>query len=193
MQLRPAYPIRTERLALRPFLASDVEAVLDLESREDVVRYLNWPPMDRDAVEAFVKRRLGQGVIDADSPALLLVATVPPDDKLVGELMLRVTSAEHRQGEIGWTLHPEAQGRGYATEGAREMLRLGFDELGLHRIVAEADPRNASSIRLMQRLGMRLEAEHREVEFIKGEWIGSIVFALLEDEWRAQQSGPPRP
>ena len=101
-----------------------------------------------------------------------------------GELMLRLTDAENRQGEIGWSLHPDAQGQGFATEAAREMLRLGFEDLGLHRIDAESDARNAASLRLMERLGMRREAHFVEDEFLKGEWTSSIVCAILESEWR---------
>jgi RimJ/RimL family protein N-acetyltransferase len=186
MPLHPAYPIRTARLVLRPFTADDLEAVLDLESRPDVVRYLNWEPMDREAAEALVQRRLGLTAIEGDGTAIVLAATVPLDGRLIGEFMLLLASEASRQGEIGWTLHPDAQGRGYGTEGAREMLRLGFDELGLHRIVAEADSRNDASIRLMQRLGMRLEAQHRDAELLKGEWVSSIVYAMLESEWRDQ-------
>jgi RimJ/RimL family protein N-acetyltransferase len=189
IRLSPEFPIRTERLVLRPYTRDDLEAVLDLESRPEVVRYLMWPPMDRAAAEAFIERRLGQTAIDGDDTAILLVATVPPDDRLVGEFMLRLKSSAHRQGEIGWTLHPDAQGRGYATEAARELLRLGFDELGLHRIAANADPRNAASLRLMERLGMRREADLRDVEHLKGEWVGETVYAILEDEWREAVAG----
>ena len=67
---------------------------------------------------------------------------------------------------------------------AGELFRLGFDELGLHRIVAETDARNDASIRLMERLGMRREAHLVENEFLKGEWTDSIVYAILETEWR---------
>lgn len=111
-------------------------------------------------------------------------------DRFVGEVILRLTSEESRQGEIGWSLHPDAQGQGYATEAARELLRLGFVEMGLHRIIAECDPRNEASIRIMERLGMRREAHHLESMWLKGEWVGSIVYALLEDEWRR---GPEPP
>jgi RimJ/RimL family protein N-acetyltransferase len=192
MELRPTYPIRAERLALRPFVESDLEAVLDLESREDVVRYLMWPPMDREAAAAFVTKRLGQTAIDGEGTGILLAATIPPDDRFIGEFMLRLTSEANRQGEIGWTIHPDVAGRGYATEGAREMLRLGFEDLGLHRIVADADPRNGASLRIMQKLGMRLEAEHRDTLLVKGEWVGATIYAMLEDEWRSQAMGSSR-
>ena len=190
LELRPTYPLRTERLVLRPFRESDLEAVLDLESREDVVRYLRWQPMDRDAALALVTRRLRQMEISSEISGILLAATIPPDDHLVGEFMLQVTDAANRQGEIGWTLHPDVQGRGLALEGATEMLRLGFDELGLHRIFADADPRNTASLRLMERLGMRREADLVDTEFLKGEWVGATIYAMLEDEWRRRRDEP---
>lgn len=185
LPLRPAYPIRTERLLLRPFVASDVDAVHDIESRPEVVRYLMWDVMDRDAAQALLDRRLQQASIEAEGQALLVAITVPPSDRLIGEVMLRLSSAAHRQGEIGWSLHPDAQGRGYATEAAREVLRIAFDDLGLHRVVADADPRNAGSVRIMERLGMRHEALFRENYFLKGEWVDETHYSILEDEWRA--------
>jgi len=185
---RPEYPIRSERLLLRPFAESDLESVLDLNSRPDVVRYVPWGVVDRDGAAALMQRRLAATAIDDAMNRLALAATIPPDDRVVGEFILRRTSAEHRQGEIGWLLHPEIQGQGYATEGANEMLRLGFGELGLHRIVAQADARNVASHRVMQRLGMRHEAELRDDEWFKGEWSTSTVYAILEDEWRARRT-----
>jgi len=186
MQLRPAYPIRLERIVLRPWVASDLEALHDLESRDEVTRYLMWESMDRESAARFLERRLGQTAIDGDDTAIVLALTVPPSDRAVGELMLRLSSVESRQGQIGWTLHPDVQGHGYATEAARELLRMGFEDLGLHRVTADADPRNTASLRIMERLGMRREAEFRENLFVKGEWVGETHYAILEDEWRAR-------
>jgi RimJ/RimL family protein N-acetyltransferase len=187
VQLRPAYPIRLERVVLRPFVESDFDAVLDMQSRPELVRYLMWDVMDAEAVKTFLERRLRQSAIDGDDSALVLAATIPPSDRVIGEFMLRLSSERHRQGEIGWSLHPDAQGRGYATEAAREMLRLAFEDLGLHRVVADADPRNTGSLRIMERLGMRHEADYVDAFFLKGEWVGETHYAILEDEWRALQ------
>ena len=183
MEFRPDYPIRTERLALRPFAETDVDAMLDLESREDVVRHLPWGVMDRAAAEAQVARRLTQTAITGDHTAIVLAATIPPDDRMIGEFMLQLRSERDRSGEIGWTLHPDVQGRGYGLEAARETLRLGFEDLGLHRIMAAADPRNEASTRLMERLGMQREGILRHV-FFKDEWLDDVIYSILEDEWR---------
>ena len=154
--------------------------------REDVCRYLPWTPMDLDQARAKLEGRVLQTHIETDGDPLVLVAEEIDTGRPVGEFMLRLKSLESRQGEIGWSLHPDAQGRGLATEGAREMLRLGFDELGLHRIVAGCDSRNTASLRVMERLGMRREAEFIDSEYFKGEWASEIVCAMLESEWRAQ-------
>jgi RimJ/RimL family protein N-acetyltransferase len=183
--LEPSYPFRTERMTLRPYEMGDLAALHDLFGREDVSRYLIWDPMDIDQARAKLEQRVRQTHIEADGDALLLAAVDGGTGRMIGEFMLRLTSAQSRQGEIGWSIHPDVQGRGLATDGAREMLRLGFNALGLHRIVAACDPRNVASIRVMERLGMRREAQFVENEFLKGEWIGEIVCAMLEAEWRA--------
>jgi RimJ/RimL family protein N-acetyltransferase len=183
--LEPSYPLKTTRLTLRPFEIGDLAALHDLFGREDVSRYLMWEPMDIDQARALLERRVGQTRITSELEAILLAAVDTETGRMVGEFMLRLKSAPSHQGEIGWSIHPDVQGRGLATEGAREMLRLGFDDMGLHRIVAGCDPRNVASLRVMEHLGMRREAQFVESEFLKDEWIGEIICAMLESEWRA--------
>lgn len=188
----PDLPIATERLLLRPYELGDLDALHDMFGREDVCRYLPWPPMDLDQARAKIAQRVRQTRIDADGEGIVLAALEAATGRYVGEFMLRLTNAESRQGEVGWSLHPDAHGRGFATEGAREMLRVGFEELGLHRITAGADPRNTASLRVMDRLGMRREAHFVESWFLKGEWVGELVCALLESEWRESITGAQR-
>src|SRR5439155_6832123 len=135
----------TGRLRIRPYRADDLDSVMSIFGRADVSRYLNWEPMDREAATALLERRLKQTRIEHEGEGLGLVVAERETDRFVGEVVLRLMSEASRQGEIGWSIHPDAQARGYATEAAREMLRLGFEELGLHRIVAECDPRNEAS------------------------------------------------
>ncbi len=72
------------------------------------------------------------------------------------------------------------------------MLRLGFDDLGLHRIIGRCDARNTASARLMERLGMRREAHFRENEWFKGEWGDELIYAMLDREWSERQRNAPR-
>jgi RimJ/RimL family protein N-acetyltransferase len=119
-----------------------------------------------------------------EGDGLVLAAIVRETGTLIGDFTLKFLSAEHRQGEIGFVLHPDHHGRGYATEAAPLILRFGFEQRGLHRIIGRCDGRNTASARLMERLGMRREAHLVENEFIKGEWADELIYAMLAREWR---------
>ena len=82
--------------------------------------------------------------------------------------------------------HPEHHGRGYATEATAELLRLGFEELGLHRMYGRLDARNSASARVLEKLGMRHEAQLVENEWVKGEWTDEAIYAMLDREWEAR-------
>ena len=106
----------------------------------------------------------------------------------VGDVSLFLTSAEHRQGELGFIFHPAHQGRGYATEAAGALLReLAFGTFGLHRVTGRAEARNAASIRVMEKLGMRREAHLVENELVKGEWQSELVYAVRQSQSRRRK------
>jgi RimJ/RimL family protein N-acetyltransferase len=181
--LRPDYPIVTERLLLRPLDAkTDVDAVHRYASRADVCRYIPFEPRSREDVAAWLSKR--SAAIESEGQALGLAVVLRASDELVGDIMLFYRSAEHRGGEIGYVFNPEHHGRGYATEACRALLALAFDGLGLHRIVARVDARNAPSIAVLRRLGMRPEAHLVQNEWFKGEWTDELDFAMLAAEWR---------
>lgn len=181
--LTPQFPLRTERLLLRPYTMGDLEFFADLQSRPDVTRYLYLDVMDRQAAREALSRKVTRTGLARAGDALTLLM-IDGDGRPVGDVMLMWVSEEHRSGEIGYTVHPGHAGNGYATEGSRLMLRLGFEELGLHRVVGRLDARNAASARVLERLGMRREAHFRQNEWVKGEWTDEAVYALLDEEWR---------
>ena len=187
--LRPTYPLVTERLLLRPYSTDDLDALHDLERRAETARYLYNEPLTREAAQALLDRRRQMVAIDEAGDDLALVVVLEATGRLIGHVMLRRSSLEHRQGEVGYVLHPDHQGRGYATEATALLLRLGFEELGLHRIVGRLDARNAASAAVLERLGMRQEAHLRENELVKGEWVDELVYAILAEEWRDRQTG----
>ena len=182
--LRPSYPIATDRLLLRPYQAEDLEALHDLERRAETARYLYNDPLSREETKALLDRRMTLVAIDDDGDEIVLAVELRTKGTVIGHVNLEWTSREHRQGEIGYVMHPDHQGHGYATEAAGVMLRLGFEELGLHRIVGRLDARNAASAAVLERLGMRREAHLRENEHVKGEWVDELVYAILAEEWR---------
>ncbi|MFY1695885.1 GNAT family N-acetyltransferase [Solwaraspora sp. WMMA2101] len=187
--LHPDYPVRTERLLLRPLTAADVDDLLSYRSRPEVCRYVPFAPMTRDDVVARLATMWANTGLTDDGQALTLGIEVAATGRLIGDVVLFWHSRAQRGGEIGYVVHPDASGQGYATEAARALLGLGFDQLGLHRIVARIDERNTPSARLARRLGMRQEARLVRNDFFKGEWSTELDFAMLADEWPAYRDG----
>ncbi len=181
----PDFPIETERLLLRRYEPGDFDALLAIQSRADVNRWLYSEPRGAEEVRAILERKLGETAL-RDEGDTLAVACVRTDTReLIGGCMLHWTSREHRVGEIGFIFHPDHHGHGYATEAARPLLEFGFATVGLHRIVGRLEARNLASARVLEKLGMRREALLIENEFVKGEWQSELDYAILAREWRA--------
>ena len=186
--LRPTYPIRGDRLLLRPLTSRDTDALLAYRGREDVCRYVPFEPMTREGITERLTGQWARTELTGEGQSLTLGAEVSQTGELAGDIILFWHSEEHAGGEIGYVFNPSLGGRGYATEAVTMMLRLGFEELGMHRIIARIDERNDPSVRLARRVGMRQEARLVENEFFKGEWSTELDFAILAAEWHAAYS-----
>ncbi|WP_026422503.1 GNAT family N-acetyltransferase [Actinokineospora inagensis] len=187
----PTFPITTRRLVLRLFTADDLDALWRIQSREDVTRYLYWGPRTRQEVEEALADRLSWTAVDLEHHRLVLAVTLAATGELLGDVGLHLVSQEHRTVELGYIFHPDHAGRGYATESAREMLRVAFEDLGMHRVIARLDGANTASAGVAERLGMRREAHFVRNEYVRGRWTDELVYALLADEWRSAQVAEP--
>jgi RimJ/RimL family protein N-acetyltransferase len=181
--VQPAYPIETERLLLRPFTAGDFDALYAYQSRDDVTRYLYWGARTQDEVRKALEFKIAGLAIRSQGDAIVLAAMLKETGELIGDLDLCLVSDEHRQGEIGYVLHPDHQGHGYATEAGRVLLKIAFEDLKLHRVEGRVEVRNVGSARVLEKLGMRREAHLVENEFVRGEWQSELVYAMLDREW----------
>jgi RimJ/RimL family protein N-acetyltransferase len=179
------FPIELDAITLRPFEPADFEEFYAYTHLPEVARYVPWPPNDRERGAIRLGRLIGARTLEEAGDSLMLAICERDTGSLVGECMLAWAPGPHLQGEVGYALHPRVQGRGYARAAAQRMLRIGFDDVGLHRIVGRCDPRNEPSIRLLQRLGMRQEGVLRHAEFLKDEWFDDVIFAMLAEEWEA--------
>ncbi len=177
-------PIETERLTLRSFVETDLDALHDLHSRDDVARYMYWQPWSRGRAVEAMGQRLQSTTLTSEGDSIRVAVVLRDTGALIGDIHLEWLSAEHQRGEIGFSFHPDVQGRGYAREAATELLRLGFETFGLRRIIGRCDAANEASARLMERLGMRREAHLIDNEFVKGVWASEADFAMLVDEWK---------
>lgn len=180
----PEYPIRTERLLLRPITQDDAAAMHVYKSDPEAVRYVPYGPLELADIEKRIATTWSNTAFAQEGDAVSLAVEERGTGALVGDVVLFWRSETDRAGEVGYIFDPRAGGRGYATESVAALLALGFDGLGLHRIVARIDERNTASARVVERLGFRREARLVESEWFKDEWTTLLVYALLEDEWR---------
>lgn len=190
---RLTWPVRTERLLIRPLARDDIPAMFAIRRQADVARWMTGAPDDyAEFAQAFSEPAR------TDCTLVMLRHGVP-----IGDLYLAVSDAwsqrevaegaKRTQAEIGWCVGPAYAGQGYASEGAAELLRLCFDGLGLRRVTAGAFAANTASIRVMEKIGMtiegrgRLDSLHRDLG-----WVDGVSAAVLADEWRSSVSAAPR-
>jgi RimJ/RimL family protein N-acetyltransferase len=177
-------PIETERLTIRALLPGDGDDIHAIYADPEVSRYLYTEPMDLEASRRYVAER-GDPVVAKDGDGVNLAGQLRETGRVVATLFVHLASTTHSQGEVGYVVSPVYAGRGLATEGAREMLAIGFDRWNLHRMIGRLDARNVASAAVLRKLGMREEALFRENEWVKGEWTDERVFAILAEEWKS--------
>ena len=158
----PVLPVRTARLVLRQFDADDLEPLLAFHSDPEAVRYVPYPPRDRDAVTSVLERKTTSTAFRQEGDLIELAVALAENATLVGDVLLVLRSVEHETLEVGYIFSPAHGGQGYATEAARALLAG---------------------------LGVRLEAHLVENEWCKGELTSEAGYAVLSREWGTQSEG----
>lgn len=177
------WPLRTERLLIRPCHEGDAEALFALRARPEIATWAHSVPTD---LEAWRERFRDPSI----APHVLAVEL---DGQVIGELMAHVRdgdaqkevrdAASGTEAELGWLIAPEHQGRGLGTEAGQALLDICFGPLGLRRVVASTFEANQASRRVAEKLGMRLETRSlRDTLHRDHGWIDRRVYALLADE-----------
>lgn len=183
LQSLPGFPtLEGQRVRLRGPRDEDTDAVFALFSDFEVMRYWSRSAMTEaseaaglivDIDERFEQREMINWVIAGRR-----------DDDVIGSCTLFQFSPRHRRAELGYALRSDHWGRGLAQEAVALALDWGFRTLGLHRIEADIDPRNAGSRKLLDTLGFRSEGVLRERFFVEGQATDSELFGLLAEDWR---------
>lgn len=175
--------LRAARLLLRPFAASDVEAIYALQSNARVLRYWDSPPWkERDRAHAFIEacRKMEED----GSGARFAIETLE-GHAFVGWCSMFRWNPVYRSLGIGYCFDEPTWGKGYATESVRAMLHWAFGALDLNRVEAELDTRNAASARVLEKLGFEREGLRREDCVVDGEVSDSWIYGLLRRAWKA--------
>lgn len=125
----------------------------------------------------------------AESPRIRyqFAVTFPARSVLIGYCRLTITNTTLKSAEIGYFFARPFWGQGYATEAATALLSLGFDDLGLHRIAGECIGSNIGSARVLEKIGMQLEARLHEHCRVHGVWDDTLIYAILDHEWRQRE------
>jgi RimJ/RimL family protein N-acetyltransferase len=105
-------------------------------------------------------------------------------DRVIGTCRLGIKDPENREAYVGYTFRKDVWGKGYATEVTQELLSFDFSKLGLHRITASSSPLNAASHRVLEKAGLQKEGLLRKNKIQHGQWRDSVIFAILEEEFR---------
>lgn len=178
--------IETERLVLRRFTVADAGTLARYRSLPEVARYQTWEtPFSVARAVAFVEWLDGHHPDEPGEWYQLAIARRENPDVVIGDCAFQPHPEEPRIVDVGFTLDPAVQGRGYATEAVGALLGYLFEERGKHKICADCDTRNAPSWRLLERLGFRREGELRQSYPDGTGWADEYLYGLLEQEWRA--------
>ena len=183
--------IESERLWIRRFKDSDLAPFMACRNDPKVARYQSWDSCDDQEARAFI-REMESAQPGVPGEWFQFAIESKQAQHRIGDCGLRVDEDEPYRAEIGFTLAREYQGRGLASEAVSLLLDYAFDTLGLHRIVAIADCRNAPSVALLERLDLRREGHFLENIWFKGRWADEYLYAVLKDEWLHKRALTPR-
>jgi len=180
----PKFPVLdTPRLRLRAPVDADVPALFAIFRDPEAMRYWTTPAMtnlaEADALLRDIHHHAEAGTLFQWGIARR------EDDEVIGTSTLFRIDEEHRRCELGYILRRDHWGRGLAHEALTAVVNHAFGAMGLHRLEADIDPRNAASIRSVERLGFALEGHLRERYFVGDEIQDSLIYGLLAPTWRS--------
>ena len=188
--MAPFLPIATDRLVLRRFRGDDAEVLAAYRSDPDVARFQSWAaPYAVDAARRLID---AQSLRDGPTRGEWIQIAIEREGALVGDVAVEL-SDDGLTVTIGYTVAPEHQGRGLATEAVGAVVDRLFEELAVHRVQASLDPRNGASARVVERLGFVHEGTTVASVMQDGEWTDDARYALTAETHRARRTRSAEP
>lgn len=179
-------PIVSDRLTLRRFTPQDATGLFEYLSLPEVVHFEPYDPFTMEQAIAEAERR---SHLDE-----FLAVCLNSDDRLIGNLYFQGQDPnDWGNWELGYVFHSAFQGMGYATEACQALLRHGFSDLGVRRVVAMCNPDNTPSWKLLERLGFRREGHLRQNVSFRNDtdgnhiWQDTCMYALLAEEFSTER------
>lgn len=182
------FSLESNRILLRQFQDSDLESFLHYRNDPDVARYQGWNiPYSREKGTEFLEF-MTTAVPAVQGEWFQAALELKSTHEMTGDVGFVIRKDDGRQAFIGYSLVRAHWGNGYAYEAVLRLLAYLFDELALHRVVAECDVANVPSWKLLERLGFRREAHLVENIFFKGAYGSEYHYAMLGREWKERHS-----
>lgn len=173
--------LESARLLLREFREDDYESTHAYACDPKVTQFTIFGPNSEQDTREFLLRAVAEQQEDPRTPYGMAIE-LKDTSRHIGAIGMRVQKGA--AGNFGYVLHKDYWGKGYMPEAARALLTFAFQELKLHRMIATCDPANISSIRVLEKLGMRREGHFIQDDWIKGRWRDSYLYAILAEEWK---------
>lgn len=175
--------IKTPRLVIRNLQTKDLVEFFAYRSNPEVTKYQGFDVMSIEQATSFIKDNATKQFGKAGEWVQYAIAE-NTTGKLIGDCAIKLDQYDTRLGEIGITISPEEQKKGYAKEALIAILNFLFNLEGFHRVTETVDAENVASIRLLISVGFRQEGYFIENIFFKGNWGSEYQFAMLETEWK---------
>ncbi len=173
--------INGDRVSLRWLTVNDVNSLFSIFSDPEVMRYWSSLPLD----DTHAAEKLLAHIHDSFQRRVLFQWGIAryTDNRIIGTCTLYHTDIDNRRAEIGYALGSEYWGNGYMQEALTSLINFCFSNLNLHRLEADVDPKNMSSIKLLERLEFQKEGYLRERWLVGGGVQDSLFYGLLKSEW----------
>jgi ribosomal-protein-alanine N-acetyltransferase len=168
------------RTILRDFRLEDADDAAAIIGDDRVTNWLSFDSRDHSAAIAMMERAVANAQQDPRTEHYLGITRLD-DDQVIGFIRLELTGV--KAAKLGFAIHADHWGQGYASDAAKTMIAFAFDQLGLHRITAAIGPENKSSLALVEKAGFMYEGRLRDHVFTNGAWRDSLLYSQLADEW----------
>lgn len=173
--------ITTPRVVLRWISEDDIDSLYEIFSSPQVMRYWSSAPLpDREAA-ADLQREIAEG--NESETMLKWGLALRDSDTVIGTTTLFNLSLDNGRAELGYAMAHAHWGKGYMNEALTALVSHAFEVMELRRLEADVDPRNAASIRTLERLGFQREGFLRERWHVNGEIQDAFFYGLLRREW----------